>query len=146
GPEHYFTIIMTDGTWDDDKDGIKDTEWDDGIDFSVEFRVPGATYTERTAVDIDPAELVKLDVEVDPSAVDKNLILIGGAVANSIVQQLVDMGVGPDDGSAADWFTTEGDFKLYTDPFGTTKDVLVVAGPDREATRAAAMDLISQMG
>ncbi len=144
GPQDYFRIEMTDITWDDDQDGNPT----DGIDWQTIMEVSAGTYTQVVQVDIDVTELVKLDIEID--SLDKqnfNLILIGGPVANQLSKELEDLSIPPDDGSPVNWAydSLEGDFKLYTDPYGTGKDVLMVAGADRDATRAAAERLISKL-
>ncbi len=141
---------MTDITWDDDQDGNPDFYGlgNDGLDWQTVMEVAAGTYTRVIQVDIDETELVKLDIEIE--TLDKqnfNLILIGGPVANQLSKELEDLLITPDDGSPVDWMYTsvEGDFKLYTDPYGTGKDVLMVAGADRDATRAAAERLISKL-
>ncbi len=150
GPLDYFRIEMTDITWDDDQDGNPDFYGlgNDGLDWQTVMEVAAGTYTRVIQVDIDETELVKLDIEIE--TLDKqnfNLILIGGPVANQLSKELEDLLITPDDGSPVDWMYTsvEGDFKLYTDPYGTGKDVLMVAGADRDATRAAAERLISKL-
>ncbi len=151
GPLDYFKIEMSDITWDDDQDGDPDPHdgfTNDGLDWETVMEVAAGTYTRVIQVDIDETELVKLDIEID--SLDKqnfNLILIGGPVANQLSKELEDLGISPDDGSPVDWAYTslEGDFKLYTDPYGTGKDVLMVAGADRDATREAAERLISEL-
>ncbi|MGD2250667.1 MAG: S-layer protein [Candidatus Methanofastidiosia archaeon] len=151
GPNDYFRIEMDDITWDDDNDDDPDSPpptTDDGLDWTTVMEIAAGTYTQVVQVDIDETELVKLDIEID--SLDKqnfNLILIGGPVANQLSKELEDLSIPPDDGSPVDWMYTsiEGDFKLYTDPYGTGKDVLMVAGADRDATRAAAEQLISKL-
>jgi hypothetical protein len=150
GPLDYFRIEMNDITWDDDQDGNPDTYGiaNDGLDWTTVMEIAAGTYTRIVQVDIDETELVKLDIEID--SLDKqnfNLVLIGGPVANQLSNELEDLGIAPDDGSPVDWMYTslEGDFKLYSDPYGTGKDVLMVAGADRDATRAAAERLISKL-
>lgn len=151
GPNDYFRIEMDDITWDDDNDGNPDPYdgvTNDGLDWTTVMEIAAGTYTQVVQVDIDETELVKLDIEID--SLDKqnfNLVLIGGPVANQLSKELEDLSIPPDDGSPVDWMytSTEGDFKLYTDPYGTGKDVLMVAGADRDATRAAAERLISKL-
>ena len=150
GPRDYFRIEMNDITWDDDQDANPDFYGigNDGLDWTTVMEIAAGTYTRVVQVDIDETELVKLDIEID--SLDKqnfNLILIGGPVANQLSKELEDLSIPPDDGSPVDWTYTslEGDFKLYSDPYGTGKDVLMVAGADRDATRAAAERLISKL-
>jgi len=121
---------------------------DDGIDWRTVQELSPGNYTQTIPVDIDETSLVKLDVEVTEN--DKaqfNFILIGGPVANLIAKNLVDLGIAPDDGSPTDWaYTSAGDYKLYTNPYGTGKSVLIVAGADRDKTRYAAEQLIAALG
>jgi S-layer protein (TIGR01564 family) len=84
--------------------------------------------------------LVMLDTELDfatwKAICDSNLILIGGPVANTIVEQLVENGI-----STADWAISPGGWELIEAPYGGC-DILIVAGADRDATRAAVQYLI----
>lgn len=111
------------------------------------MEVSSGTYTQTTPVALDPTSIVKLDVEVTDADMGAfNLVLVGGPVANVLVKKLVDMGKTPDDQSPADWATTSpGDYKLYTNGFDMGKDVLVVAGANREETRKAAEELVAGM-
>jgi len=146
GPHRYFRIEMGDVTWDDDGDGSSDTQADDGINFSVVMEVSSGTYTQMTSFPFDPQSIVKLAGDVtDADVAYSNLVLIGGPVANILVCRLVDAGREPDDGSDRSWMAVFGDFKLYSNGFGGGRDVLVVAGPDREETRKAAEELVSGM-
>jgi S-layer protein (TIGR01564 family) len=100
-----------------------------------------------TSFPFDPQSIVKLAGEVtDADVAYYNLVLIGGPFANILVRKLVDAGREPDDGSDSSWMAVFGDFKLYSNGFGGSRDVLVVAGPDREETRKAAEELVSGMG
>lgn len=80
-----------------------------------------------------------LDSEVDLNAVDSNLILVGGPVANAITKYLVDQGL-----STVDWENSDGEFEYLEDVFGEY-DVLIVAGKDRYATREAAKELMQYL-
>jgi len=80
-----------------------------------------------------------LDEEVDLNAVDSNLILVGGPVANAITKYLVDQGL-----STVDWENSDGEFEYLEDVFGEY-DVLIVAGKDRYATREAAKELMQYL-
>ena len=95
-------------------------------------------------VPIDVTKLVTLDTEIeeDPELKgDYNLVLIGGPVANIIVQELVDLGFT----TYEEWDTSAGEYKMYEDVYALGKDVLIVAGADRAATAKAALDLIAEM-
>ena len=96
------------------------------------------TYTKN--VNIDPIELIKLDIEINTTSMHKNLILVGGPVYNSIVRDLGNMGA-----STVDWATSPGEWEWIADPFGRGYDVLIVAGANREETRLAAQQLVSQL-
>ena len=87
-----------------------------------------------------PAEpITVLDSELDLNAVDSNLILVGGPVANAVTAYLVEQGL-----STVDWENSEGDLEYIEDAFGTY-DVLIVAGKDRYATREAAKELMQYL-
>ena len=96
------------------------------------------TYTKSVA--IDPIELIKLDIEINTASMTKNLVLIGGPVYNSIVSDLTTMGA-----STVDWYSSPGEWEWIADPFGRGYDVLIVAGANREETRLAAQQLVSQL-
>ena len=96
------------------------------------------TYTKN--VNIDPIELIKLDIEMNTAANNKNLVLVGGPVYNAIVKDLVNMGA-----STVDWTTSPGEWEWIADPFGRGYDALIVAGANREETRLAAQQLVSEM-
>ncbi|HOP08754.1 MAG TPA: S-layer protein [Candidatus Methanofastidiosa archaeon] len=110
----------------------------------VTQRVEKAPLVSTTYVNIDPTTLVALDTDVDNDPELKNqynLILVGGPVANSLVQDLIDL----EFTTFAEWDTSSGDAKLYEDVYAFGKDVLVVAGKDRTATAKAALDLIHEL-
>ncbi len=132
---NYFTLQVVDAIH-------TDYRIDGDITFSkIEQLAPIVT---TVYVDIDPTKLVKLDigVEAEPDLKSEyNLVLIGGPVANSIVQELVDLGIT----TFEEWDTSEGEYKLYEDVYSLGKDVLVVAGADRTGTSKAALDLITDL-
>jgi len=76
----------------------------------------------------------ELDI-VDEDTADKslNLVLIGGPVANKLTADLVSAGK-----STVDWYNSPGDIEVIADAFGTGSYGIIVAGKDRDATRAAA--------
>ncbi|KYC46123.1 MAG: S-layer protein precursor [Candidatus Methanofastidiosum methylothiophilum] len=96
------------------------------------------TYTK--SVNIDPIELIKLDIEINTASLQKNLVLVGGPVYNSIVRDLGNMGA-----STVNWAASPGEWEWIADPFGRGYDVLIVAGANREETRLAAQQLVSQL-
>jgi S-layer protein (TIGR01564 family) len=100
--------------------------------------IKGEAYTKVTPM--VPAEpITVLDSELDLNAVDSNLILVGGPVANAVTAYLVEQGL-----STVDWENSEGDLEYIEDAFGTF-DVLIVAGKDRYATRDAAKELMEHL-
>lgn len=100
--------------------------------------IKGEAYTKVTPM--VPAEpITVLDSELDLNAVDSNLILVGGPVANAVTAYLVEQGL-----STVDWENSEGDLEYIEDAFGTF-DVLIVAGKDRYATRDAAKELMEYL-
>ncbi|HQF89213.1 MAG TPA: S-layer protein [Methanofastidiosum sp.] len=163
GPENYFSVTISDvdfgksnerlnGLYDPlaptspfdiykgranssstDKDGAKVT-----INQTIVDTAQSITYTKN--VNIDPIELIKLDIEINTTSMHKNLILVGGPVYNSIVRDLGNMGA-----STVDWATSPGEWEWIADPFGRGYDVLIVAGANREETRLAAQQLVSQL-
>ena len=95
-------------------------------------------------VNIDVTKLVALDTEIEADPALKsmyNLVLVGGPVANVIVQELVDLGFT----TYEEWDTSPGEYQVFEDVYALGKDVLVVAGMDRTATAKAALDLIAEM-
>ncbi|MBU7028517.1 MAG: S-layer protein, partial [Theionarchaea archaeon] len=131
----YFTIEVTDVLFSCG-DG-------DGINYDTIMEETQITeYTAITPADIDETGLVMLDTELDfagwKGACDYNLILIGGPVANIIVKQLVDEGI-----STVDWAASPGEWEYIEAPYDGC-DILIIAGSDRDATRAAAQSLIDQ--
>jgi len=162
GPENYFSVTISDvdfgksnerlnglynplapispfdiykgaNSSSTDKDGAKVT-----INQTIVDTAQSITYTKN--VNIDPIELIKLDIEINTTSMHKNLILVGGPVYNSIVRDLGNMGA-----STVDWATSPGEWEWIADPFGRGYDVLIVAGANREETRLAAQQLVSQL-
>ena len=90
-------------------------------------------------ITLDTTALLTSDTEMTAwKSSDRNLILIGGPVANSIVSALVEDGL-----SAFNWTTSPGQWEFISAPYNSF-DVLIIAGKDREATRAAVLSLIEQ--
>ncbi|HPR41789.1 MAG TPA: S-layer protein [Candidatus Methanofastidiosa archaeon] len=129
---NYFTLTVTD---EDHSDYI--------IDGSINIyrKVELEPTVTNVYVDIDPEALIQLDEAVNASLKNTyNLILIGGPVANSLVQELVDLSLT----TYEQWENaTTGDLELIEDAYADGRDVLIVAGSDREATAMAALDLVS---
>lgn len=87
----------------------------------------------------DPQKLITNDEALlENIAKNNNLILIGGPVANNIVAGLVQRGV-----SKVDWYTSQGEIEYIPNGLYPGRDVIIVAGADREKTRDAVVKLIS---
>ena len=89
---------------------------------------------------IDPIDLIKLDAEINTATLNKNLILVGYPVSNSIVRNLMNMGA-----FTVNWSTSTGEWEWISDPFGRGYDVLIVAGANTDATRFAVQSLVSDL-
>ncbi|ADC70018.1 S-layer protein [Methanocaldococcus sp. FS406-22] len=84
------------------------------------------------------APIAKLDTEVSLDTADKNLVLVGGPVANKLTKELVDEGkLVLNNSSPATIAVIPGAANGH--------DVVVVAGGNREETRAAALELLKML-
>jgi S-layer protein (TIGR01564 family) len=84
------------------------------------------------------APIAKLDTEVSLDTADKNLVLVGGPVANKLTKELVDAEkLALDNNSPATIAVLKGEANGH--------DVIVVAGGDRDKTREAALELIKNL-
>jgi hypothetical protein len=106
------------------------------VEFSFQFmRVLERETGEKRVV--EPSSLVYLARDVTQEELKyKNLVLIGGPEANAYTQRLVEAGI-----SQVPWSASRGEWELIEGAFGYGKDVLIVAGKDREATKFAARKL-----
>ncbi|MPW39543.1 S-layer protein [Thermococcus sp. 101 C5] len=129
----YIVVEPVEKTWE-----TKELKVGDEFEGWTIEAIKGEAYTKVTPM--VPAEpITVLDSELDLNAVDSNLILVGGPVANAITKYLVDQGL-----STVDWENSDGDLEYIEDAFGTF-DVLIVAGKDRYATRDAAKELMEYL-
>ncbi|HOI77231.1 MAG TPA: S-layer protein [Methanofastidiosum sp.] len=128
---NYFTPYLGQAVRTDE------TPDSDGVFLRIKMSSIRETVTYNAKVQIDPVELIKLDIEVNTDTNTKNLVLVGGPVYNSIVKDLVGMGA-----STVDWSTSRGEWEWLADPMAKGYDVLIVAGANREETRLAAQDLV----
>lgn len=80
-----------------------------------------------------------MDYEVNLEDPGSNLILVGGPVANSVTQYLVDEGI-----SQVDWYNSTGGIEYIQDALGGY-DVVIVAGATRTETKAAAEALMQYL-
>ncbi|RZN46141.1 S-layer protein [archaeon] len=129
---HYATMEVTD---DDTSDAM----------ISGHIRFTRKNIQETTTVqrvDIEPQDLAIKDTEITSDMKSEyNLILIGGPVANKVVQEIIALGLT----SFETWATSVGEFQYYADVFVKGKDVIVVAGKDREATHDAARSFLNSL-
>jgi hypothetical protein len=125
----YFTIEVLDMNFCDN----------DGMDYNTLMELVDTT----KPVDIDETGLVFLDIDIDftewKSACRYNLILIGGPVANTLVNHLVIEGI-----SAVNWTFSAGEWEYIAAPYSDCH-ILIVAGSDRDATKAAVLRLIDYL-
>jgi hypothetical protein len=145
----YGTLVTKDTTGDQGK--ITVSYPDDQIYTNIFLLTSGATVSTSTTgggtikkvVPISDS-VAKLDTDIsDPATVNKNLVLIGGSCANSLVQKLVDSGkldakftcTGGVPG--AGWETGKGYIFYVADAFATGYDAVVIAGTDAIDTRNA---------
>ncbi|HNR44515.1 MAG TPA: S-layer protein [Methanofastidiosum sp.] len=86
----------------------------------------------------DREKLITYDeLLMEDVAKKNNLILVGGPVANRLVANLVREGK-----SKVDWYNSQGETEYISNGL-YERDVIIVAGADREKTRAAVLQLIS---
>jgi len=88
--------------------------------------------------------VTKMESEVNTATLDRNLVVIGGPCANSLVADLLDMSssAGACDTAFKALYPTEGVIKVVNDAFGSGKMAMVVAGVNRDATRALAVKVM----
>jgi len=102
---------------------------------NTEIKLKSITADAQQVVPVK-APIAKLDGEVSLNDATKNVILVGGPVVNKLTKELADAGkVSINNDSPATLQVLEGE--------ANGNDVLVVAGGDREKTREAALELIS---
>jgi hypothetical protein len=86
----------------------------------------------------------KMESEINTATLDRDLVLLGGPCANSLVAELLEMSATRP--ACSTEFTaeypTEGVIKVVSDAFGSGQKALVVAGVDRTATRALAVKVM----
>ncbi|NMC60776.1 MAG: S-layer protein [Candidatus Methanofastidiosa archaeon] len=110
------------------------------IKFNVRFnkQQPGAF--QEVKINIwEPQKLITNDQGLmEDAAKNNNIILVGGPVANNIVAGLVQRGI-----SKIDWYNSDGDIEYIPNGLYPGRDVIIVAGSDREKTRNAVVKLIN---
>jgi len=146
-PEYpYFEVTI------DDSDDNHHNDWkvSDGITVWQDIHQP--CYTIKHPVQINFMDIVKEDLLVTTAdKAMKNLILIGGPglvlqangkelPCNLLSKEIVDA-----EGSEIDWVHSLGDYEYLEDVFTVGKDVIIVAGAEREQTRNAVIKLLEDM-
>jgi len=87
-------------------------------------------------------DVVRVESSLSPEEIEAhNLILVGGPIANDMVMQLVDKGLT----TVAFWESSDGDAIHYGNAFSDAREVIVVAGSDREMTTQAVLALINSV-
>jgi hypothetical protein len=127
----YFALEVSDASFCDG----------DGIDYTISMDEP---WLKSLVIgQVDEMGIIMTDSEFDfeewKSACDCNVILIGGPVANTIVERLVNQNI-----SLVDWYASYGGWEYIPALFGGC-DILIVAGKSRQWTRKAAQDIIDQL-
>jgi len=143
--DRYGTLVVK----DTDEQGAAKIYYPDtqtvmavGIGEDPDFSVSGEGGTVQEAYKITSA-VAKLASEVSTATLNRDVILVGGPCANSLVATLMDVEtaypacVAPFEG------LSEGMVKEYTDAFGSGQKALVVAGYTADDTRALAGKVIS---
>jgi len=137
----------------DDSDDLQHTDLILSSGFTVTQQVITGTATEKTEVEIDPMSIVVNDDEVtETMKAANNLVLVGGPgltvdpfseelrICNTLTKELCDQKL-----STVDWFNSLGEYEYIADAFVKGKDVIIVAGKDREATRHAVENLLNRL-
>jgi len=86
----------------------------------------------------------KMESEITTSTLSRDLVLLGGPCANSLVAELLNMSASKPQ-CVADFtalYPTEGVITVVSDAFGSGQKALVVAGVDRTATRNLAVKVM----
>lgn len=108
--------------------------------FNSIFRTEQPGAFQQVKVNIwEPEKLITNDETLlENVAKNNNIVLVGGPVANNIVAGLVQRGK-----SKIDWYSSQGDIEFIKDGLYPGRDVIIVAGADREKTRDAVLRLIN---
>ena len=109
--------------------------------FSTAEGVTGGTVDQ--AVQIQNS-IGRMESDITASTLDRHVVLIGGPCANALVGEVLNMSASRPQCSAdfVALYPTEGVISVVEDAFVTGKMALVVAGVDRDATRALAVKVM----
>jgi len=110
------------------------------IKFNIVFnkKQPGAF--QEVKINIwEPEKLLTNDqILLETTAKNNNIILVGGPVANRLVANIVQSGK-----SKVDLYNSEGEIEYIPNGLYPGRDVIIVAGSDREKTRNAVVKLLN---
>ncbi|NYT04114.1 MAG: hypothetical protein GKC00_05345, partial [Candidatus Methanofastidiosa archaeon] len=130
GPNNYFKIDIIVSNYKQ-KDG-------DGIELEVSQKKSKLYLYYDSTVKIEPASLIKRDIDVTGAdKAKKNLILIGNENNNLIIKDLYDSGI-----SQVVWSRSFGQWEYIRNVF-YENSVLIVGGRNGEATNEALEDLMA---
>ena len=101
-----------------------DPDYKDFLKQTIKMKLTGAGEEKVPVLEI---------VDEDTASKSMNHVLIGGPVANTLVADLVTAGK-----SKVDWYTSDGDIEVVSDSPASGFTSIIVAGKNREATKAAA--------
>jgi hypothetical protein len=113
-----------------------------GIGANPVFSVSGEAGTVQEAYQITAA-VAKLASEVNTATLSRDVILVGGPCANTLVATLMEVATTYPECAAPFDGLSEGMVKEYTDAFGSGQKALVVAGVVADDTRALAGKVVS---
>ncbi len=135
----YYDRFGTMVKYDSDGQGLVEITYPDNqaeaivaVGSNPTFTAAGGGTTVETAVKIT-APVAKLDSEISTTAVNSDLVLVGGPCVNTLVAELLKATVTCDT-----WKYKEGIIKEVTGIFGTSHKALIVAGTTKADTRALA--------
>ncbi|NJE46395.1 S-layer protein [Thermococcus sp. GR7] len=128
----YIALTEKEGTVSEIELSVGDNVLD------TEYYVAGI-YADQVMVKPVASPITVMDYEVNLEDPGSNLILVGGPVANSVTQYLVEQGI-----SQVDWYNSPGDIEYIQDALGGY-DVVIVAGATRDETKAAAEALMEYL-
>ncbi|NJD99232.1 S-layer protein [Thermococcus sp. LS1] len=128
----YIALTEKEGTVSEVELSVGDNVLD------TDYYVAGI-YADQVMVKPVTSPITVMDYEVNLDDPGSNLILVGGPVANSVTQYLVDQGI-----SQVDWYNSPGDIEYIQDALGGY-DVVIVAGATRDETKAAAEALMEYL-
>jgi hypothetical protein len=109
--------------------------------FTAGEGVTGGTVQEAVMI---KNSISKMESEISTASLDRDVVLIGGPCANSLVAEVLNMSASKPQCSAdfTAEYPTEGVIKVVSDAFDSGKKALVVAGVDRAATRDLAVKVM----